>query len=411
MKYTVSYHGVQSKGATIKLNGSKSISNRLLIIRALCGQDFAIENLSNAKDTTTLAELLAKVADGAELDAGAAGTTFRFLTAFLAFQEGSQILTGSQRMKQRPIKVLVDALRLLGADITYLEKEGYPPLKINKANYNGIDEIELPADVSSQYISALMLVAPYLSQGLKIKLKGEVVSLPYLLMTKNLVSHFGGGISYKDSCFTIQPSIYTARDFQVEGDWSAASYYYAIVAFEKPGYQIQLKGVGADSLQGDKAMVEIGEHFGVKTSFNGQLATLRKTHHEVNNNFDFDFVLCPDLAQTVSVMMAGLGVSGKLTGLKTLRIKETDRIDALRIELDKTRVVIDDHNQEDLFTQVGKSNLIDTPEFDTYEDHRMAMSFASLAIFGEIQINEPDVVKKSYPEFWNDLRSIGFNVR
>lgn len=231
MKYTLSYNGGHS-GSKIKLNGSKSISNRVLIIQAFCRDTFSIDNLSNAKDTSTLAELLNNIQDGATLDTGAAGTTFRFLTAYLAFQGGVQILTGSARMKERPIKVLVEALRKLGADISYLEKEGYPPLEIREAKYNGVEEVQLPANVSSQYISALMLIAPYLEKGLRIKLIGDIVSLPYLLMTKKLIGHFGGDISFENDTFSIRPSTYKAQTFQVEGDWSAASYYYAIVAFE-----------------------------------------------------------------------------------------------------------------------------------------------------------------------------------
>lgn len=409
MKYTIKYKGGQS-GSLIKLNGSKSISNRILIIQALCGTPFPIRNLSNAKDTTTLQNLLGQVAEGTVLDAGAAGTTYRFLTAYLAFKSGTQILTGSARMKERPIKVLVEALQSLGANISYLEKEGYPPLKIGEAEYNGQDSIELPANVSSQYISALMLIAPYLKNGLKIRLKGDIVSLPYLLMTKNLIARFGGNITFRDSCFIIAPSQYKPQEFLVEGDWSAASYYYAIVALEKPGFRLSLKGVGADSLQGDQAMVEIGQYFGVESSFRENELVLNKIEKATYSDFNFDFILCPDLTQTVSVMMAGLGVKGKLTGLKTLRIKETDRIEALRIELLKTAVEIDDQGAEDQFIQAGKSEIKNIPVFDTYEDHRMAMSLASLAIKGTIQVNDPNVVKKSYPAFWEDLRHIGFEI-
>ncbi len=409
MNYTLSYSGGKS-GSKIRLNGSKSISNRVLIIQALCGESFSISNLSNAKDTTTLGKLLASIADGVVLDTGAAGTTFRFLTAFLAFQDGTQTLTGSARMKERPIKVLVDALRKLGADITYLEKDGYPPLQINSAAYTGAEEIELPADVSSQYISALMLIAPYLQNGLKIKLVGEIVSLPYLMMTKNLISFFGADITFAEDAFTVRPSTYRAIPFQVEGDWSAASYYYAIVAFEKVGFQIELEGIHEDSIQGDHVMIKIGSHFGVETSIDNGVATLIKKGDVEARLFEYDFLLCPDIAQTVSIMMAGLDIKGELTGLKTLRIKETDRIDALRIELAKISVKVDDNGQEDSFTQTGKFDLTNNPFFDTYEDHRMAMALASLAVYKSIQINEPNVVNKSYPEFWNDLKSIGFEI-
>jgi len=352
----ISYKGGGS-GSSITLNGSKSISNRILIIRALCADDFQIENLSTAKDTSTLSALISQIKDGAVLDTGAAGTTYRFLTAHLAFSEGTQILTGSERMKQRPIKVLVEALTSLGAKIEYLEEEGYPPLKIMPAQAQQKKEVSLLANVSSQYISALMLIAPYLPSGLRINLVGDIVSLPYLLMTKNLMESFGAEINFDGASFSIAPGKYTGKPFKVEGDWSAASYYYAIVAFEKPGYTLEIGGINGDSLQGDNVMAEIGQHFGVMTIFKNQTATLTKMDNPIDPRFDFDFVLCPDLTQTVSVMMAGLGVSGKLTGLKTLRIKETDRINALNKELIKTTVSVDDQDKEDSFFQQGQSNV------------------------------------------------------
>jgi 3-phosphoshikimate 1-carboxyvinyltransferase len=243
--------------------------------------------------------------------------------------------------------------------------------------YNGVEEIELPADVSSQYISALMLIAPYLPNGLKIKLTGEIVSLPYLMMTKNLISFFGGDVGFEEDTFTLRPSTYTAKTFQVEGDWSAASYYYAVVAFEQKGFQLELEGIHQDSLQGDHVMTEIGRHFGVETSFDNSMATLSKISDVEKGRFHYDFMLCQ----------------------------------ALRVELAKIAVKVDDHGQEDNFTQEGKFDLSKTPSFDTYEDHRMAMALASLAIYDTIQINEPNVVNKSYPEFWNDLKKIGFIVR
>ncbi len=410
MRYTLDYKGGGS-GSKITLNGSKSISNRILIIQALCADTFSIDKLSTAKDTSTLQELIGQISDGAILDTGAAGTTYRFLTAHLAFQKGTQTLTGSDRMKKRPIKVLVNALRQLGANIEYLGKNGYPPLKIMPARKQKTNEISLLANVSSQYISALMLVAPYLPNGLRLKLDGNIVSLPYLLMTQKLMKHFGASVDFDGTCFDIAPGKYTGRPFLVEGDWSAASYYYAIVAFEKPGYTLEIEGIDDGSIQGDSVIAEIGQHFGVRSSFGNKITTLTKTDAPIKPIFDFDFVLCPDLAQTISVMMAGLNIGGTLTGLKTLRIKETDRIHALQTELFKTSVEIDDQGKKDMFVQSGHADLDTAPVFDTYEDHRMAMALASLAIFDNVGINEPHVVNKSYPAFWEDLKSIGFAIK
>lgn len=409
MKYQVSYQGIAADKA-ITLNGSKSISNRVLIIQALSGQDFSIENLSTAKDTVTLETLLAEVSDGVTLDAGAAGTTFRFLTAYLAFKKGTQILTGSARMKKRPIKVLVDVLRVMGAKIEYIEKNGYPPLKILQARPRKSSKVSLPADVSSQYISALMLIAPSLPDGLEINLEGNIVSLPYLLMTKKLMELFGAIVDFDGKSFLISNQQYQAEPYWVEGDWSAASYYYAITAFEKPGYQIRLYGIFSDSVQGDKVIAEIATNFGVETEYGDGFICLTKNDHPIDEIFNYDFVLCPDLAQTVSVMMAGLGVRGTLTGLQTLRIKETDRILALQQELQRVGVKVEDKGKADLMEQKGRCDFQTTPSFDTYEDHRMAMSFASLAIFHKVQINEPGVVSKSYPAFWEDLEKVGFQI-
>ena len=409
MKYRLSYQSPREQ-KVISLNGSKSISNRALIIRALAEENFNIDNLSTAKDTDTLLHLLNVVSDGVTLDTGAAGTTFRFLTAYLSLQEGQQILTGSERMKQRPIGELVDALRQLGATIEYLEEEGYPPLRIGTFDTNGITEISLAANISSQFISALMLIAPVLPNGLTIHLEGEIVSLPYLLMTKNLMSNFGAKIDFEGKSFAIQASPYQAKSFSVEGDWSAASYFYSIVAFEKVGYQISLLGLREDSVQGDQAIAEISKSFGVETSYHREGITIKKVKESLPNGFDYDFILCPDLTQSVSIMMAGLGVPGKLSGLQTLRIKETDRISALQKELEKVKVNIDDLGKKGSMTQSGQHVLDGTPLFDTYEDHRMAMTLACLAIFGTIEINDPKVVEKSYPNFWKDIAQIGFEI-
>lgn len=410
MKYRLQYQASNQKHI-ITLNGSKSISNRALIIRALCDDGhFEIDNLSTAKDTTTLLSLLDTIADGDMLDAGAAGTTFRFLTAYLALQDGAQILTGSERMKHRPIGDLVSALRQLGAEIDYLKVEGFPPLKIHSLKPSQVNEITLPANISSQFISALMLIAPALPTGLTIHLQGDIVSLPYLVMTKELMTYFGAQVDFDGTSFSIPARPYKAKSLEVEGDWSAASYYYSIVAFEKIGYQINLKGLHQESVQGDQVIADIAERFGVDTIYEKDGITIKKTKEIKKQNFDYDFILCPDLAQTVSIMMAGLGVEGRLTGLKTLRIKETDRIFALQKELSKVGVTVDDLQQNDIIVQRGQIKMKNIILFDTYEDHRMAMTLTTLGIFGDIEIHHPDVVKKSYPNFWNDLERIGFKI-
>jgi len=255
-----------------------------------------------------------------------------------------------------------------------------------------------------------MLIAPSLPNGLHIRLEGDIVSLPYLIMTKNLMSYFGAKIDFIENTFIVEACKYSPKPFKVEGDWSAASYYYSIVAFEKPGYTIQLKGLFKDSVQGDQAISEIAKHFGVETSYVQDGVILKKIEKEVNENFNYDFILCPDLTQSVSIMMAGLGVSGTLKGLQTLRIKETDRILALQQELGKIHVKVDDLGLPDTMKQSGRVSLKNIPVFDTYEDHRMAMTLACLAKFGSIEINEPEVVEKSYPTFWEDIATIGFKV-
>ena len=390
----------------ITLPGSKSIANRALIIRALCKDDFEIENLSSAKDTQTLIQLLSIESD--VLDAGPAGTTFRFMTAYLALQEGTTILTGSERMKQRPIGVLVEALKELGADIEYMENEGYPPLKIHSPKGLGnVNEITMAADISSQYISALLMIAPTLPNGLTIHFKGEPVSLPYIRMTLRMMEYFGATYEEKGNSISVQPSIYVGKPFKVEADWSAASYYFSLAALADEA-DIQVNGLFEKSLQGDAVIAEISKDFGIDTFYNDNGIRIVKTDRKTVSCLTYDFTECPDIAQTVAVICGGLETAAKFTGLKTLRIKETDRIEALRIELAKVGVKITplDLGNDQGMDIIGKAK-IDHPTFATYEDHRMAMAFAPLALLGEITIEEPDVVKKSYPEFWDDLNVLG----
>lgn len=408
-KLTLKKSNRQIKG-TIELAGSKSIANRALIIRALCKDPFPIHRIANANDTQLMQAL---IESEAELrDAGPAGTTFRFMTAYLSLQAGSQVLTGTQRMKQRPIGLLVDALKSLGADIQYLEKEGYPPLKVNapSQDFGKNNKVAIPADTSSQYVSALLMIAPTLPNGLELSLVGDIVSRPYLEMTLSLMKYFGIHYQWKGQTIHIAPQEYAARPFTVEADWSAASYHYALAAFADE-VDLQLNGLFQESVQGDSVLAEMMTHFGVQTSYNETGVRLTKSGQASSEPLTKDFLYCPDLAQTLAVICAGTGTQGRFTGLQTLRIKETDRIAALQRELKKVGVEFyEDPEKQDWFVVKGKAHFEQTPSFATYEDHRMAMAFAPLAMFHEIDIAEPDVVDKSYPDFWKDLITLAFDV-
>lgn len=399
----------------LRLTGSKSISNRALIIRALSGEDFPIEQLAKANDTDLMMALLAS--DEIVRDAGPAGTTFRFLTAYLSLQGGSQVLTGTERMKQRPIGVLVEALRQLGANIEYLEEEGYPPLRIGEPSDLGKNnELRISAGTSSQFISALLMIAPVLPQGLRLHLEGKIVSRSYIEMTLGLMRHFGVAHEWEGQTISIQPQSYIPKPFVAEADWSAASYHYAMAAFADE-LDLQLDGLFENSFQGDAALVEMMEQFGVHSEFNETGVRLTKTGAALPPMFEWDFILCPDIAQTMAVICAGLGVQGLFTGLETLSIKETDRIQALKNELGKVSAYLSKlparfspNSNKEYFTVEGTASFDNVPAFDTYEDHRMAMSFAPLAMFGQIKIEDPMVVIKSYPAFYEDLELLGFVV-
>lgn len=412
MTYTISKPD-RSLSGDIHLDGSKSISNRALIIRALSGKSFDIQRISTAKDTQLMQALLAS--DDETLNAGAAGTTFRFLTAYLAMQPGTRTLTGTERMKQRPIGVLVEALRKLGARIDYLENEGFPPLHIHSPEGPQVDEITMPADTSSQYISALLMIAPTLPNGLTITLEGEIVSRPYLEMTLRMMQFFGAKHEWQGNAIHVPPQVYQAKKFLVEADWSAASYWYVMAAFADT-CDLRLHGLFPESLQGDAVLPEMMAQFGVWSEFGDGFIHLRKTQTPPKPLFEQNFLPCPDLAQSLAVACAGLGVQGLFTGLETLRIKETDRISALQIELAKVNCFLSrlpgrfSRSDADFFMLEGKADVSSTPTFATYEDHRMAMAFAPLAMFGKIKIEEPGVVEKSYPDFWEHLRQVGFQV-
>lgn len=414
MLYKISKPTRQIAG-DIYLDGSKSISNRALIVQALCDGHFDIKNLSTSKDSQLMQQLLAS--HDQVLDAGAAGTTFRFLTAYLAMQEGSLTLTGTERMKKRPIGLLVDALRQLGADIEYLESEGYPPLRINSPNGLGqTNRLAIPADTSSQYLSALLMIAPTLPNGLELELVGKLVSRPYLEMTLRMMAYFGVEHSWLDNVIFVPAGKYVPKTFTVEADWSAASYYYAMAALSER-CDLRLHGLFSNSWQGDSVLPKMFEAFGVASHWEGNTVQLTKMAGDVKPFFEWDFLPCPDIAQTLAVVCGGLGVQGLFTGLETLRIKETDRIAALQNELVKVQVFLSklpdrfSKNKEKEYYMVdGKAVVQDMPTFATYEDHRMAMAFAPLAMLGEVHIAEPAVVEKSYPDFWKDLQSLGFAV-
>ncbi len=373
-------------------------------MRALCKEECVLDNLSNAEDSQQLLKLLAS--DDDILDAQAGGTTFRFLTAFLSMQSGTKTLTGSTRMKQRPIGPLVDALRIVGASIEYLEKEGYPPIKIGSPRVGLTNELSIPANISSQFISALLMIAPTLPKGLVIHLVGDVVSPSYINMTLRLMNHFGIESDWTGKTIRISPQTYIAKDLYVEADWSAASYYYGLAAFAEK-VDLTLEGLSKNSVQGDSVLAKMMMSFGIETEFGeNRIRLTKKENVELPQQFSYDFIDCPDIAQTLAVVCAGLGVEANFSGLQTLRIKETDRIAALQQELAKVQIEFTTVTT-DSFSTSGKA-LLSNPLFDTYEDHRMAMSLAILGMYGSIGVREAEVVGKSYPVFWEDLGKVGF---
>ncbi len=365
-------------------------------------------NLSQSDDTEVLRKSLDSETD--VKDVGHAGTSMRFLAAFLSTQPGEVILTGSQRMKKRPIGPLVDALKQLGASIEYLEINGYPPLKIKGGNLSG-GTIEIEAGVSSQFTSALMMIGPMLPGGLTMTLKGEVVSATYIEMTLSLMNRCGAGASFDGKKISIPEGSYRVHDFSVESDWSGASYWFQVAAL-LPGSEITLTGLYQNSLQGDSTLVRIFEPLGVQSVFSDEGLQLRSREKELPANFDYDFTGCPDLAQTCAVTLCALGVPYRFTGTRTLRVKETDRIAALSSELKKVGFVLhDDPAGEWLAWDGTRCEPERDPLISTYHDHRMAMAFAPLAIkLGKIAIEDPGVVSKSYPGFWTDLEKAGFGI-
>ena len=390
---------------TVNITGSKSESNRLLVLQALF-PSLDISNLSNADDVTAMREALGS--DAAVKDIHHAGTTMRFLTAYYATQEGEKVtLTGSKRMQERPIGILVEALRQLGASIEYTQKEGYPPLSIEGKAINR-SQVTLPASVSSQYISALMLMAARLSNGLELHLEGSITSVPYIKMTQALLERIGIETDFTANCIRVMPFLgqMEPQHLVVESDWSSASYFYSMVALASKA-KIELNSYRNDSLQGDSILQELYRSLGVDTYFTDSGIVLeKKTAFTKPESIAFDLVNAPDLAQTIAVTCAGLGIGCELSGLHTLKIKETDRLLALESELTKlgARIRVTENSLHLAPNTVLNSNQ----SIATYQDHRMALAFAPLALKVPIQIEEAMVVSKSYPDFWKDMAALGF---
>lgn len=386
----------------LAITGSKSESNRLLILQALF-QSLQIENCSEGDDSVVLQKALNS--NKKEIDVHHAGTAMRFLTAYLAIQDGrTTILTGSKRMQERPIKILVDALRSLGAEINYLQEEGFPPLEITGKSFTK-SEVSLPAHVSSQYVSALLLIAPSLPSGLSIKLVGKITSKPYLQMTVSLLQQIGVQAKFEGNQIFIPPTVVQQHTLEVESDWSSASYFYSLAALAEKA-DIQLTGFKRNSIQGDSVLLDLYESFGVKTSFTESgIRLIKDEDFNLSPNFKADLTDSPDLAQTIVVTCLGLRIGCELTGLHTLKIKETDRLLALRTELQKFGASL----------QVTESSLILKPckklaanvLVNTYNDHRMAMAFAPLAMCVNLRIADGEVVSKSFPDFWQAIGKFG----
>lgn len=401
---------------SIMLPASKSISNRALIIQALTKGGMIPENLSDCDDTEVIIRGLGRQSE--IIDIKAAGTAMRFMTAYLSATEGEHTITGTERMKHRPIGILVDALRYLGAEIEYVGEEGYPPLRIRGRQLEG-GTLLIAGDVSSQYISALLMIAPILTKGLELKLTGNIISRPYIDLTLHLMHEFGVAAEWSDfDTIRVKPQSYQQRAYTIESDWSAASYWYEILALtDDTQSKVALQGLKDGSRQGDSTVRYIFSLLGIKTSFkekdvNGMPEALLTRHSRMLNRMDYDFTNQPDLAQTLIAVCPVLGIPFHFTGLGTLKIKETDRIEAMKREMEKLGYILHEEEGTALSWTGERCEPMTQPTIDTYEDHRMAMSFAPLAIkLGEIRINNPEVVSKSYPHYWADLRKAGFKIQ
>ncbi|MGY3051951.1 3-phosphoshikimate 1-carboxyvinyltransferase [Pedobacter sp. UYEF25] len=420
----VSFKRSKHISTEISLTGSKSECNRALIISALSKGLVKVANLSNAADTVTLNEILTKLqteeidndknftkdSDSYQsIDVGPAGTAMRFLSAYLAAKNGNFLLTGTERMKQRPVGILTEALKTLGASISYTEKEGFPPLKISGSFNQQTDSVKVKGDISSQYISALLMIAPTLPLGLKLEIDGALTSKPYVDMTLDMLAEVGIAHTWVQNTINIKSQSFKKGTLIIEPDWSAASYWYSIAALARKAH-INLPALKEKSLQGDSQIQKLMELFGVFTSLTSVGISINKEVIPHRNEQVLDLKTCPDLAQTIVVVAAALGKNLSFTGLETLKIKETNRIFALQTELSKIGVAF---TENDLLYTLNCDNLNfpDKVTFATYEDHRMAMAFAPLALLiNEVEIEDMKVVEKSYPYFWEDLKKAGFEV-
>lgn len=418
---TKTVHKLEQLQAQVVLPASKSISNRALIINALSGAAITPLNVSDCDDTRVMVKALSQTDE--VVDIMAAGTAMRFLTAYFSVTPGEHVLTGTERMKHRPIAILVDALRQLGADIQYEGEEGFPPLRIKGKRLQG-GHIELAGHVSSQYISAMLMIGPVLEEGLCLHLTGGIVSRPYIDMTLGIMQTFGAVATFEGDTIKVEPTGYKAVPYCIENDWSAASYWYELVALT-PGAVVTLPGLFRKSGQGDQAVQEVFRSLGVESlpvttavqqggeepdSPCAQEAWQLRHTGQCVPRLDIDMLRIPDLAQTVVVTCALLGIPFRITGLQSLKIKETDRITALCTELRKVGYLIRDAEDSILYWEGERiATNLPTPAIDTYEDHRMAMAFApACQVLGEIRIHHPEVVSKSYPRYWEDLRKVGF---
>lgn len=392
---------------SVQLPASKSICNRALILNALSYSPYEIQNLSDCDDTDVMVKALNS--NDSHFDVKAAGTAMRFLTAFLSKVVGEWTITGTERMKNRPIRILVDALNAVGAKIEYLEKEGFPPLRIMGSALQG-GEISLDGGVSSQYISALLMIAPLMERGLTLHLQGKVISKPYIHLTLQLMKQYGVESEWVGSTIKVAPQSYRPLPYTVESDWSAASYWYEMMALSQQA-EIELKGLFKESLQGDAAGAKLFAQLGVATDYKAGGVVLRKNGNDCQKLI-YDFVNEPDLAQTFVTTCAFMNIPFRFTGLQSLKIKETDRIEALKCELRKLGYVLTDTNGSILEWNGERCEPEAHPVITTYEDHRMAMAFApaSLVLKEGIEIAHPEVVSKSYPHFWENLESAGFVV-
>ena len=428
MTYKIS-KGQLLDSTLIDLPASKSLSNRALILSGLCESECQLSHISDCDDTKVM--LAAHSKDSSKyvydngyrvVDIGAAGTSMRFLTAFFATREGAKvIMTGSERMRQRPISILVDALRNLGADIEYIENEGFPPLRINGKNLDGGD-LDIDGSISSQYISALLMVGGSLKNGLNLNLLGNITSVPYIKMTLSMMEEFGVKSEWEGNIIKVTPQKYTATSYAIESDWSAASYWYEALATSPKLHSIRLKGLRLDSTQGDMHVADYFRELGIDTEACAEGVLIKRSNRPLPEQVEWDMSSQPDLAQTMICTLCWLGVRFDIKGLHTLRIKETDRIAALENELANLGYIVEDSDNDrmywDGYTAVDDEvalQLAETQTFGpiaTYKDHRMAMAFAPLCNEScSIKINEPEVVSKSYPSFWDDMKAIGYTIK